>query len=81
MALTEGGWTPRDRAGSGGDIDIRMPHTTPKMVAKKTLQIYDAPSPFFAICPWLLADDAMLPEGYAGWPYDAWVGWAYHRQV
>ena len=74
MALTEGGWVPRDRAGTGPDTDIRVPHTTPRMVAKKTLQMYDTPSPFFSICPWLLACEDM---GASGWPYDAWHGWAY----
>lgn len=74
MALTEGGWVPRDRAGGGNRIDYRNPHTTPKMVAQKTLQMYDTPSPFFAICPWLLADEDL---GGTGWPFDAWVGWAY----
>ena len=47
------------------------------MVAQKTLAMFDIESPFFSICPWLLADDAMVPAGYVGWPYDAWVGWAY----
>ncbi|MFN2290092.1 MAG: hypothetical protein ACK2UC_02760 [Anaerolineae bacterium] len=77
MAMTEGGWVPRDRPGSGQGTDVRMPHTTPKMVAKKTLQMYDAPSPFFAICPWLLADQDM---GGTGWPFDAWHGWAYSEK-
>ena len=76
MAMTEGGWTPRDRAGTG-PVDIRWPHTTPRMVAKKTLHMYDVPSPFFAICPWLLADDDM---GGTGWPFDAWHGWAYSEK-
>jgi hypothetical protein len=74
MSLTEGGWVPRDRPGTGANTDIRMPHTTPRMVAKKTLQMLDTPSPFFAICPWLLADEDM---GGSGWPFDAWHGWAY----
>ena len=74
MAMTEGGWVPRDRPGSGHNTDIRMPLTTPNMVAKRTLQMYDTPSPFFAICPWLLADRDL---GGAGWPFDAWHGWAY----
>jgi hypothetical protein len=78
MALTEGGWVPRDRAGSTNlDIDIRWPHTTPKMAGKKTVSMYNVNSPFFAICPWLIADDAMVLFGYVGWPYDAWYGWAY----
>jgi hypothetical protein len=76
MAMTEGGWVPRDRPGSGPNTDIRMPHTTPNMVAKKTLQMYDTPSPFFAICPWLLADEDM---GGIGWPFDSWHGWAYNE--
>ena len=75
MAMTEGGWVPRDRPGSGPNTDLRLPHSTPKMVGKKTLQMYDAPSPFFAICPWLLADQDM---GGSGWPFDAWHGWAYN---
>jgi hypothetical protein len=73
MAMTEGGWTPRDRAGSN-PTDIRWPYTTPRMVAKKTLAMFDYPSPFFAICPWLLASEDM---GGSGWPFEAWVGWAY----
>ncbi len=74
MAMTEGGWVPRDRAGSGTDSDIRWPQTTPRMVAQKTLAMFEADSPFFAICPWLLADEDM---GGGGWPFDAWHGWAY----
>jgi hypothetical protein len=77
MAMTEGGWVPRDRPGTGQNTDVRVPHTTPRMVATKTLQMYEAPSPFFALCPWLLADDAMVAGGYVGWPFDSWVGWAY----
>ena len=75
MALTEGGWVPRDRAG-GGDhpIDIRWPYTTPKMVAKKTLAAYESNSPFFAICPWILASSHM---GAVGWEFDCWVTDAY----
>lgn len=77
MAMTEGGWVPRDRAGSGPNTDIRWPHTTPKMVAKKTLEMYNTAAPTFALCPWLLGDDSMVTGGYVGWPYDAWTGWAY----
>jgi hypothetical protein len=77
MALTEGGWTPRDRAGSGNDVDLRWPHSTPRMVAKKTLEMMEWGSPLFAICPWLLADEDM---GGSGWPFDAWVGWAYSEK-
>ena len=77
MALTEGGWVPRDRAGSGPDSDIRWPQTTPRMVARKTLEMFEAESPFFSICPWLLADDDM---GGSGWPFDVWHGWAYEER-
>ena len=77
MALTEGGWVPRDRAGSGPNTDIRWPHTTPNMVGRRTVRMYEMNSPFFAICPWLIADDAMQIHGYVGWPYDSWYGWAY----
>jgi hypothetical protein len=73
ICLTEGGWVPRDRAGSI-EIDYRWPHTTPKMVAKKTLEMFTVDSPFFAICPWLLASEDM---GASGWVYDAWHTWAY----
>ena len=74
IGMTEGGWVPRDRAGSGSQIDIRWPYTTPNMVAEKTLAMYKDESPLFAICPWLLADEDM---GGSGWPFDAWHGWAY----
>ena len=76
LAMTEGGWTPRDRAGTL-PVDYRWPHTTPRMVAKKSLHMYDTPSPYFAICPWLLADEDM---GGSGWPFDAWHGWAYSEE-
>lgn len=79
MAMTEGGWVPRDRAGSGADVDIRWPLTTPRMVARKTLEMEAENErlgrPLFALCPWLLADREM--GGADGWPFDAWVGWAY----
>jgi len=74
MAMTEGGWTPRDRAGSGPDCDLRWPLTTPKMVAKHTVGMFNTTSPLFAICPWLLASQDM---GASGWPDDCWVGYAY----
>ncbi len=75
MAVTEGGWVPRDRAGSGGSsTDIRWPYTTPKMVAHKTLEIYQEDTPLFAICPWLLACREM--DG-SGWEDDSWVGGSY----
>ena len=77
MAMTEGGWVPRDRAGSGNNIDIRWPYTTPNEVAVKTLEMFETPSPLFAICPWLLADEDM---GGSGWPFDAWHGWAHSER-
>jgi len=74
MAVVEGGWCPRDRAGTGPNSDIRWPHTTPRMVARKTLAVFEEGGPLFAICPWLLACDYM---GHGGWEFDAWWGWAY----
>jgi hypothetical protein len=74
MAMTEGGWVPRDRAGSGNQVDIRWPMTTPRKVAELTLQMFEADTPMFALTPWLLACADM---GGSGWEYDAWVGWAY----
>lgn len=78
MAVTEGGWQPRDRAGSV-PTDYRWAYTTPKMVAKKTLEMYNSKSPHFAICPWLLADGFMA-GGDVGWPYDAWATWAFSEK-
>jgi len=82
MAMTEGGWVPRDRAGSGNESDIRWPYTTPRMVAQKTLEMYEVPAfltGMFAVCPWLLADGDMA-GGDVGWPFDAWHGWAFYDQ-
>lgn len=76
QAMTEGGWTPRDRAGSN-PIDIRWPYTTPKMVAKKTLAMYESGSPLFALCPWLVASRHM---GASGWYGDCWAGGAYSNR-
>jgi hypothetical protein len=74
LAVVEGGFVPRDRAGTGLNTDYRWPHTTPKMVGKKTLAMFEEDTPLFAICPWLLADEDL---GHGGWPFDAWHGWAY----
>jgi hypothetical protein len=74
MAVVEGGFVPRDRAGTGDNTDYRWPHTTPHMVARKTLAMFQEDTPLFAICPWLLADEDL---GHGGWPFDAWHGWAY----
>jgi len=73
ILMTEGGWVPSDRAGSN-PTDIRWPKTTPRMVAKKTLQMYNANTPLVAICPWLLACKEL---GGSGWEYDAWVSGEY----
>jgi len=74
MAVVEGGWVPRDRAGTGENTDYRWPHTTPRMVARKTLAAYQSDAPPFAICPWLLGCDYL---GHPGWSFDSWWGWAY----
>jgi len=75
MAMTEGGWTPRDRAGSGGDTtDIRWPMTTPRKVAENTVTMFKENTPMFALTPWLLADQDM---DASGWPDDCWVGYAF----
>lgn len=74
MAMTEGGWQPRDRAGSGPDCDLRWPLTTPRKVAEKTVAMFQSDAPLFAQCPWLLACGDM---GGSGWEYDSWVTWAY----
>lgn len=73
LAVTEGGWVPRDRAGSGGDIDDRWALTTPKAVARQTVGLYED-SNFFAICLWLYACAFM---GGSGFEDAAWWGWAW----
>jgi len=74
IAMTEGGWTPRDRAGSGNVVDIRWPMTTPNKVAENTVMMFEADVPIFALTPWLLASQDM---GGSGWPDDCWVGYAF----
>ena len=73
QVMAEGGWVVRDRPGDGliHPIDDRWALTTPKMIAKNTLAMYEAgdresfspmydfPSPFQAQCPWLLASALM----------------------
>jgi len=73
MMLGEGGWCPKDRPGSGAGIDYRMPYTSPDMVAKRTVEVLSQPHPYFAYCPWILADGAMCTAGSVGWEWDAWV--------
>lgn len=77
IALTEGGWCPRDRAGSD-PVDIRWPYTTPWMVAKKHIHAEEYPHPYFAYCPWLAADEDM--GGAGGWSNDAWQGYAFEPE-
>ncbi len=74
MAMTEGGWVPRDRAGSGDLVDIRWPMMTPRQVAERTVAMFGSSTPMFALTPWLLASQDM---GASGWPDDCWVGYAY----
>jgi len=69
IGMGEGGWVPRDRAGSN-PIDIRWPYTTPQKVGEKTLAIFQENSPLEFICPWLLANSLM---GSSGSEFDAWV--------
>lgn len=78
MAQTEGGWCPRDRAGSD-PVDIRWPYTTPEVVADRTLDMYaSAPTTMFAVCSWLLGDQDL--GGAGAWENDAWHGWAFEEQ-
>ena len=81
--MAEGGWVVRDRPGDGliHPIDDRWALTTPRVIAKKTLAMYQAaeresfapmydfPSPFQALCPWLLACNLMGGGGFedAAW--------------
>jgi hypothetical protein len=97
MSMTEGGWEPKDMAGSGGaSTDIRYVPTTCKEVGKKTHgiyqdQMYGVPdeeleslglvgleSPFYALCPWLLASADM---GASGWPDSCWRGYAFEDVI
>ena len=75
--MTEGGVTPRARAGSGPNNELRYVLPTPKAVARTTLEMYETPSPLVAMCPWVLASDAL---GATGWYDDTWFGgnpWGY----
>jgi hypothetical protein len=71
MCMTEGGWVPKDRAGSGPNSDLRFVNTTPKKVATKTLQMFEADDHgMFGVCPWLLSNIHM--GGTGGWQDDSW---------
>jgi len=72
--MCEGGITPRARAGSGADMELRYTLPTPNKVAERTLEMYQTNSPLLAICPWLLASQWL---GATGWYDDEWAGGAY----
>ena len=68
MAMTEGGWVPNDPAGSGPDSDERYVPSTPKHVARWTLQIMqDSRHEMYALCPWIY-------DGLHTWWDNGWVG-------
>lgn len=67
VCMTEGGWTPRDNPWQ----DCRYPRTTPKQVAKKTLEVFKATDHgMFAMTPWIW-------NGEPGWYTESWFGGAY----
>jgi len=80
---SEGGVTPKARAGTGENQELRYVYPTPKDVARKTLDIYrwnslpDRPAhnTLFAICPWILASEHL---GCTGWYTDCWLGGAFY---
>lgn len=88
MVMTEGGWTPRARAGSGPDTDIRYPYPTPLRVAQWTLFAFrelerlaaEGSAPLEGMCPWCFADSLMNGGHSAGWEADAWwsTAWLSH---
>jgi hypothetical protein len=59
MAMTEGGWTPDDRAGN----DIRYLPTSPPMVADRTVEMFETETGLYALNPWLAY----------GWSHDGWL--------
>jgi len=61
MCMTEGGWTPKDQAGSV-PVDIRYPPSTIKKIADKTLNALSEDTGMFALTFWL---------SY-GWSDDGW---------
>lgn len=85
--MGEGGVTPRARAGSGEDMELRYTLPTPNKVAERTLEMFqwnDLPNRpakhnMFCLCPWLLACDFL---GGSGWEDDAYFGggayWPYY---
>jgi len=77
LCMTEGGWVPRDRPGTGDDIDDRWPQTTPIKVAEKTYAMFEGTDHgMFALTPWLLANSWM--GGTGGWEDDSWFGGSFH---
>jgi len=74
--MTEGGVTPKARAGSGPNNELRYTLPTPQKVAERTLQMYNHPdSPLSVVCPWVLASEWL---GAVGWYDDCWFGGAYY---
>lgn len=51
--MNEGGWVPKDRPGSGENVDYRWPMTTPKMVARLTVESLKVDHGMFALTPWI----------------------------
>lgn len=71
MCMTEGGWTPRDNARN----DDRYPYTTPKMVGRKTLEMFDATDHgMYALTPWVI-------NGEPDWYTESWIGGAYYDVI
>jgi hypothetical protein len=72
--MTEGGVTPKARAGSTQeDMERRYTLPTPLTVARDTLAMFNVPdSPFTGCCPWLLASVHL--GGSNAWEDDAWCG-------
>ena len=74
--MTEGGWTPKARAGSGPDAELRYTLPTPCKVAARTLAMEQVEHPLLATCPWLIA--AWPDLDGSGWYDDRWFGGAYY---
>jgi hypothetical protein len=76
IIATEGGWTPKARAGTPVQ-DRRWPLHTPKMIGRKTIQAFNEikyTPYFYGATPWIMATDDM---GGGGWPDDCWHGWTF----
>lgn len=62
MIMTEGGWTPDDRAGN----DIRFLASTPETIKGQTLKALEIPHGMYGVCFWIY-------DGHPQWPYDSWL--------